>query len=269
MLGWGISGTADAARTQLITLQVEPQLAGQPVMCGASYPLQGADGVTVRFADLRLFVSAIELVDVEGRAVPLRLEQDGRWQYRDTVLLDFEDGQVSCANGSSEQHRVITGRIQPGRYRGLRFMLGVPARFNHQDATLAPSPLNQTALFWSWQGGYRFMKLELDVLQNGQVSGFPIHLGSTGCQSSSNHQPATRCRQPNRVQVDLPDFDLATDRVRIDLSTLIAHTRLASPTPNTAPGCMSAPDDPDCDGVLSALGLTGGNSQRVFGVVKP
>jgi uncharacterized repeat protein (TIGR04052 family) len=265
-----LANTAWAAEVaeQRVSIQFEPQLAGQPVRCGQRYEGQGAAQSGVLFGDLRLFVSSLELVDEDGRGVAVKLEQDGRWQHRDVAMLDFENGQASCRNGTPATHTALTGQVPAGRYRGLRFTLGVPAALNHADSTLASAPLNQTAMFWSWQSGYRFMKFELEVQNGDKKTGFPIHIGSSACQAANLRTPATHCLQANRVAVALEQFDPATDRVLLDLSALIAQTRLDMQTPGSAPGCMAASDDPDCSGVFEALGLSGGDRQRVFSVLR-
>jgi uncharacterized repeat protein (TIGR04052 family) len=262
-----ISRAADAV-DQRVSIQFEPQLAGQPVRCGQRYEGQGAAQSSVVFGDLRMFISAPELIDGDGRGVAIKLEPDGRWQQRDVAVLDFENGQASCRNGTPAMHTTLTGTVPPGRYRGLRFTLGVPAALNHADSTLASAPLNQTAMFWSWQSGYRFMKFELEVQNGDKRTGFPIHIGSSACQAANMRAPATNCLQPNRVAVALEQFDPARDSVLLDLSALIAQTRLDMQTPGTAPGCMAAADDPDCAGVFEALGLRGGGPQHVFGVLR-
>lgn len=48
-----------------------------------------------------------------------------------------------------------------GRYTGLAFDMGVPFALNHADVTAAPSPLNIQALWWNWQGGYKFMRVDM------------------------------------------------------------------------------------------------------------
>jgi hypothetical protein len=65
----------------------------------------------------------------------------------------------------------------------------------------------------------------------------------------------TSCAQPNRVSVELDDFDLHSDVVVADLAALLADSNIEFNTPDTAPGCQSAPSDPDCDGVFANFGL--------------
>src|SRR5690606_39726454 len=63
---------------------------------------------------------------------------------------------------------------------------------NHLDASTAPSPLNFTAMFWSWQSGYKFLRVDT------ADDTFRVHLGSTGCSSPGPSRPPTSCSAPNR-----------------------------------------------------------------------
>ena len=94
-----------------------------------------------------------------------------------------------------------------------------------------------TAMFWNWQGGYRFIRAEVALVSGGvgnpgretaarlkdransmRSSGIPVHLGSTGCASGEpTKAPCEECKHPNRVMVSLPEFDPAKDVVIFDL----------------------------------------------------
>jgi uncharacterized repeat protein (TIGR04052 family) len=216
----------------------------------------------------------------DGTAVPVTLDQDGTWQYRNLALLDFEDGTGPCRNGNAAMNTEIRGKITKGDYVGVRFTLGVPFELNHGDPTLAPSPLNFTSMFWVWKAGYRFLKI--DMATSGQPDkrleyavgnaavekersvGFPVHIGSAGCASASlTTPPTTSCKYPNRVTVTLGHFKLGHSVVVADLAALLKSSNVDINTPNTAPGCMSEPTDPDCVGVMQALGISG-EAQQLF-----
>ena len=59
------------------------------------------------------------------------------------------------------------------------------------------------------------------------------------------------------MSVSLPDLDPADDTIVVDPSGVLDGVDVTANAPDTPPGCMSAPDDPDCDAVLRALGLRG------------
>ena len=272
---WGQSGSQER-----VEISFAGRLAGKPFACGAQYESVGTKKSTVTPQDLRFFVSDVELLDAAGKAVQVTLDQDGIWQYKSVALIDLEDGKGACRNGNAAMHSAVTGTALSGHYTGLRFTVGIPFDLNHGNPISASSPLNMTAMFWSWQGGYKFLRAEVALAGNSvntaspmventapahteapgdrtpRSSGFPVHLGSTGCASvSPTTGPATECKNPNRVSVNLPVFNSATDIVVFDLGKLLAESDVTKNTPNTAPGCMSGENDPDCIPIMKALGL--------------
>lgn len=276
-------GQAIAMATQPVTIRFQAKVGPQVFRCGESYAI-GTPPVQVTPTDFRFYVSDVALVNAAGQAVPVTLKQDGKWQFQSVALLDFEDKSGACANGTPEMRDRIVGTVPPGDYRSLRFTLGVPFALNHADATLATSPLNLTSLWWNWQGGYKFLRIDLAMAMpapavghpapthhtkgdQGEANhrkphtaghesqaGFAIHLGSTACQASNTLHPPTRCDNPNRAVVSLP-FNPTQDVVIADLAALVDSTNLAMNQPHTPAGCMASPDDRDCLGIMHNLGL--------------
>jgi hypothetical protein len=295
-----------------VALAFEAVVGGKPFACGQSYDAIGSTKSRITPSDLRFYVSEVELLDSAGKATPLVLDQDEIWQYKNLALLDFEDGTGPCRNGNSGLHKAVTGTAPKGDYKGVRFTLGVPFDLNHGDPTIAPSPLNLTAMFWAWQSGYRFVKIDMatsgqpqlaegdgkpaadmkeklatlekiaaakaEAAKTGkpparkpaQAAGFSVHLGSTGCASSSLTLPPSECANPNRVTVTFDTFDVAKNVVVADVASLLQDTNVDVNAPDSAPGCMSAVNDGDCPGVMAAFGLPFGGKpaapQRFFTV---
>ncbi len=279
----------DAATTQPVRIQFQGRLAGKTFACGTQYEGVGSKATTVTPADLRFFVSHIELLRTDGSATSITLDQDGIWQYKSLALIDLEDATGACRNGNSAMHREVTGTVAAGAYVGLRFTLGVPFDLDHIDSSDAPSPLNMTAMQWNWQNGYKFLRAEVSAVgpkpttmataamqpaktgglpgKNAPMgvrttaSGFPVHLGSTGCGSTSPEStPVEECKNPNRPVITITRFDAAKDIVVFDLGNLLAHSDLSANSPDTAPGCMSFEGDPDCTPIMEALGIPYGGS---------
>lgn len=284
---------ASASETQKVELKFDAVVGSRPFACGQSYEHMGVTGSRITPSDMRFYVSQVELLDGRGQAIPVQLDQDDLWQVEHLALLDFEDGTGPCRNGNPGLHTAITGTVPRGTYRGVRFTLGVPFDLNHADPTIAPSPLNLSAMFWAWQSGYKFVKI--DMATSGQpqdnlpsegsmkdrvgqmeriaranradatnapkskapprAAGFSIHLGSTACASSSLTSPATECRNPNRVAITFERFDPATNVIVADLGALVGEANLDVNAPGSAPGCMSGADDADCPAVMKAFGL--------------
>jgi uncharacterized repeat protein (TIGR04052 family) len=231
---------------------------GQPFRCGQRYANMGVRGQGFTVRDLRFYVHDVQLVDDAGQAHALTLDQGGPWQVDDLALLDFEGGEPGCDTGTPEHNAVVHGTLPSGNYRGLRFKLGVPFALNHGDQALAPSPLNLTSLFWTWQGGYKFVRLEGD---SDAGAGFIFHLGSTGCDGDLAGG-VTHCRAENVVSVELPDYQPG-DEVVLDVGALLAGSELEQEPDDV--GCMADADDPLCLPLFERLGLTeAGQAQSVF-----
>jgi len=259
-----LSEMSHAAETQPVTIRFAAKVANQPFSCKATYRL-GKPAVNQVASDFRFYVSEVALIDAAGKAVPVTLEQDGKWQYQSVALLDFENKTGACANGTVETRDRIVGTVPKGNYTGLKFTLGLPAKLNHADSALAPSPLNLTGLWWNWQFGYKFARIDLQSPKmaamdkqkhegHGESTGFPIHLGSAGCEAGVGSEKPTTCRYPNRSTVVLMRFNSAKNTVVADLARLVANTDLNQKQPN-ALGCMSEPDNKGCSGIMASLGL--------------
>ena len=160
----GLSGTmvmSAAQAQQTVEVKFSAQVNGQPFSCGQSYKDIGTTKSTITPSDFRFFVSEVELLDAQGRATPVALTQDKTWQLENIALLDFENGTGPCRNGTVPTNTSVRGTVPSGKYTGIRFTLGVPFNLNHVDPTTAPAPLSSTAMFWTWQGGYKFLKVDM------------------------------------------------------------------------------------------------------------
>lgn len=295
--------TQAQSETKKVAINFAAYVGNQKFVCGKSYQGVGTKESTIIPTDFRFYVSNVALIDQEGNAVPLKLEQDGKWQSQNTALLDFEDGKNSCDNGTAEINTTVVGTIPEGNYQSLQFTLGVPQNLNHKDAAIAPSPLNLTSMWWNWQGGYKFLRADLETKDaitnvgdstNSQVThsqnsrtnthqghngehtsahsetmnsnAYLIHLGSTGC-SDSSQSDLFDCANPNRAKVVLEDFDPEDNLVIADLGELLAQSDLTSNQANTPNGCMSSPEDGDCMPIMQNLNLSSnskGESAQYF-----
>ena len=279
-----------------IAINFEGWIGEEEFVCGESYDGVGLAQSKITPTDFRFYVSDVALIDKEGNVVPLALEQDGKWQHQNVALIDFEDGTEGCDNGTEETRTKIVGTVPEADYESLQFTLGVPQKLNHDDAAIAPSPLNLTSMWWNWQGGYKFLRVDLETEkaianigetnpsqnhhhgnkgehdahgqntnskhqghQNASGNTYLIHLGSTGCSDSAQSN-LFGCNNPNRVNVTLEDFDAEKHIVIADLAELLSQSDLSTNQANTPNGCMSSPEDGDCMPILQNLNLHGGNA---------
>ena len=273
--------SAPAGR-QAVVLNFAGAINGQPFQCGQSYGPVGTTASRVTPSDFRMYVSEVQLLAADGKVVPVQLAQDGVWQREDVSLIDFEDGSGPCLNGTTGMNKAVRGSVPTGRYTGVRFTLGVPFALNHGDPTVSPAPLNNTAMFWNWQGGYKFLKFdttssgispEKPAAASGQgpVTRFSVHLGSTVCASASKTRAPSACQNPNRMVVEFKNFDLASNTVVADIGRVLTKANVDTNAPGTSPGCMSFLKDADCVPVMGALGLAyddapAPGAQQLFGM---
>lgn len=227
----------------------------QPLTCGQTYSGLGASGADLTIRDFRFYVHDVRLFDVTGEETPFELDDDGKWQNGEVALLDFEDG---CGDmGNADLRTVLEGHAPDGDYVGVRFKLGVPAELNHQNPTAAAPPLSLSELFWTWNAGYKFIRIDA---RTSLADAWRVHLGSTQCDGDMMGNAT--CASPNVPEFSVDgslDFDPATATVVADVAGLVEASMLDN-TMDTPPGCMSNPDDPDCAPIFGSLGLAFGGS---------
>lgn len=238
-----------------VTIRFAATVGSRPATCGMVYEDVGTTGATLSVNDFRFYVSNVRLINAMGEAVPVELTQDGMWQYSNVALLDFEDGTSLCSDaGNPELNDKVIGTVPAGEYTGLAFDLGVPFELDHLDTTTAPTPLNIPALWWNWQVGYKFVRIDLQT-PNSETPAWFVHLGSTGCASADGNTPPTEpCSNPNVATVRFDSFNPVQNFVVADLAGLMAGVDLSKSAP-MPPGCMSGPEDPDCTGLFPGFGL--------------
>jgi uncharacterized repeat protein (TIGR04052 family) len=238
-----------------VTIRFAAMVGDRPAACGMIYRGVGADQSTISLNDYRFYVSNVRLFNKMGKEAAVELTQDGLWQYDNVALLDFEDATSGCSeSGTSVLNDKVVGKVPEGEYTAISFDLGVPFELNHLDTTTAPAPLNLPAMWWNWQIGYKFARLDL-LTPEGATPAWLIHLGSTGCASSgSNTPPDAPCSNPNVTTVHLHDFNPLENFVVADLAGLVAAINLKESIPQP-PGCMSGPEDSDCMSLFPGFGL--------------
>lgn len=226
---------------------------GQPLLC---------TDAEIALTDMRFFVSNVVLIDSAGGEHEIQLTPDAHWQQHDVTLIDLENGDGSCMNGTPDMNRSITGKAASADFVGIQFTVGVPFELNHANPLLAEAPLNDAAMHWHWRSGYKFLRAGLST----PTDGFWVHLGSTGCEGTT--QNISKCRFPNRVRVELLDFSPVSDQIAIELSELFRNVDLDD---GNRSDCSSSPAETSCENPFDALGLLNDaadrqQAQRVFRV---
>lgn len=240
---------------QPVTIRFAAQVGSQPFTCGQTYSGLGTPATTATPSDFMLYVSNVRLLTSSGAEVPVTLTPDNKFQADNVTLIDFAAGGAgtACANATAETNTQVVGTAPAGTYTGLRFELGLPFDKNHQDQTTATGPYSVSRMFWSWNAGYKAVRLDLST--GGFPTGWFIHLGSTGCTPTGTASTVpTACSAPNRPTFTLTGFDPARDRVIADVAQLLAASNLNANQGGPA-GCMSGTTDLDCPAIFSSFGL--------------
>ncbi len=189
-----------------LEVSVIPTVNGRPLSQGEELPVT-ASGERWSVTRLSYLLSQ-----------PSFLGDDGIW--RDL------DGETAWMSLSDRRTRWQIRSAPAGRWRALRFSVGLPPELNDRDPALWPAghPLNPSVngLHWSWQGGYIFLALEGRFWREGETAatapGFAFHLA----------------REPFRATVELPvEFEIRGEsghslELEFDIGRLIDGTRNVS-----------------------------------------
>lgn len=236
------------------TVRFSPQVGEQPLRCDSSYPNIGKSSTPIELIDFRLYVRDVTLVRANGEKHPLTLDQDGTWQVDSIALLDFADGTGTCEAGSPATRLEVVGQAPDfDDYTGLEFKLGVPEEQNHLNRIGRPSPLDSVDMYWGWQGGYKFLSLDVRTPLH---ETWVFHLGASSCTGS----PAEgfSCAASNQATVALKGFNPTSNQVVLDLAALLADSDLNHVIDNKTDfiaGCMSGRTDPECPALYEKVGL--------------
>jgi uncharacterized repeat protein (TIGR04052 family) len=247
---------------QSISIPFAARAGGLDIACDTQLQGLGTSGSQVFMKDFRFYVSGVSLIGSDGKSYPLSLDES-EWQSGELALLDFQDRADNCEGETKSVHTRLTGTISnEASVRGIRFRVGIPAASNHIDLASARGPLNVASMYWSWQGGYKFMRL--DVAPEGGITRpsnpdfsatvYNFHLGSTNCSGNPEGGEAVNCKRSNRPEIELGDFDPATDTIVLDYKALVDDLSLISDVKDT-PGCMSETSDTECSVFFNKLGM--------------
>jgi len=248
----GSGGGSPDLGPQAVTIRFAARIGDAPAACGQSLGALGSEGGDSELRDLRYFVHDVRLVKESGTEAPVELDQDGTWQVQNVALIDFEDATAACKHGTPAMHQEVTGKVAPGTYTGVRFKVGVPFELNHGDPTTAPPPLDTSALFWGWGEGYMFFQIATATTPpSGEKDNvYVIALASMSCEGDPRNGEVVACDLPNRAEIELGDFDVATDAIVLDIPALLQGGPLA-----TKRGCSSSPTNEQCPPIFSRFGL--------------
>lgn len=237
-----------------ITLDFRGLVNGAPFACGERYEGIGTTNAAFEPLDFRMYLYDFAILDDHGEEHVASPIDDERWQRDPFVLVDFEDGTGACETGSLSTHTSVEltndERAWPA---GVAFSIGLPPEQNHLDAATAPAPLNEPGMWWSWRGGYKYVRADV---RTDAGTPFYFHLGGTGCDGDV--ASGFSCTYPNVSRIELPAFDPEDEQITVDLARLYDGVDITAPTNfavDSVPGCMAFPGDPECPQMFEAVGL--------------
>ena len=194
------------------------------------------------YTQLQFFISNIYLKDSSGQWQKATLEKSA-FQTADVALigencnLSNEKSKVNWSIKFIETAALINSTH-------IRFTLGLPFTVNHLNPLTQESPLNVPTMFWGWQQGHKFLRLEMSSKSNDWL----FHLGSVGCKSASPlRAPKQECLYPNRYIFELP-IGKEYNHLVFELSTLLKDITLSNQT-----SCQSSPNKQSCQLLFSNL----------------
>jgi len=189
-------------------------------------------------------------------------KQDGNWHSWIMAKTPYQINNVGllgevCANnnktenslGNANWHLNFEHEEDLSQVSSIKFTLGIPFEFNHLNPLTQDSPLNDSSMFWVWQVGHKFLRLEMASTSHDWL----FHLGSTGCKAPSvMRAPKEPCLNPNTVIFELPLNQGAEvkNRITFDLAKLFHDLKLTNEN-----SCQSNRDDSTCLQLFNNLGL--------------
>jgi len=237
--------TSADAENNKITFQV--QFSGKNIHCESTFPLSVTTKAMWQYTQLQFFISNIELKNTQGGWYKPALIKSP-YQSHDIALLGEH---CNKANKSKRNWSLnFANKVNIKAANAIRFTLGIPFRLNHLNPLTQESPLNVPSMFWGWQQGHKFLRLEMSsrLPQSLKTNNWLFHLGSVGCKASSPlRSPKQECLQPNRYTFQLPLVD-NNNTIVLNLSTLLRGISLQSEN-----NCQSAPDNKTCQQLMANL----------------
>lgn len=257
-----------SAQPKVQTIKVQLVEEDQVLTCQSAFNANG-DNNAWSVEQFQLFLSNIEVTSDQSKWQRLPLAKSA-YQNASTVLLGTNCRQQKQQNSAKEYgHWSIdfNDEIDMSKITAMRFTLGVPFELNHLNPVKQDSPLNLPSMFWVWQTGHKFLRVEL----TSESDKWLYHLGSTGCKAPSvMRAPASPCRYPNTVDFEVPiaqgNEGLLT--MNINLSELLKGVEITQDT-----SCQSEQTNDSCQQLFKNLSLASEDTelttkQRVFSIIK-
>ena len=261
LLGCG-SDSSKTTSTQNINVTFSSLVDGKNINCATILTNLGQSKASASIKDFRFYLSDMTLIGTDKKEYPITLEEN-EWQTKNVALIDFQDKADECAGEAKLQRLFVNGTVSSAiDFEGIRFAVGLPPDLNHIDIATVKGPLSVASLYWSWQSGYKFMRL--DIAPSGGItrpstptysaSTFNFHLGSTNCSGEPESGEVVTCERVNRPIIELSNYSPAKNTINLNYAALIDSLNVKLDEQDS-PGCMSGSTDPECKAFFKGLGL--------------
>jgi hypothetical protein len=147
----------DPTQSSALTIQFKAKVGKDDLLCTDKTAASLQSGQI--FTDLRLFVSNLTLVDEQGKEHRIQLDvadNSSNLQYVDTdgnsiSLLNFLESSCASSDATKKLKSEVTGLLQQGVYKEIRFQLGLPYAPMDEALTQVPAALAPSDMGWMWQ----------------------------------------------------------------------------------------------------------------------
>ncbi len=224
---------------QPTSLVFVPVLEHNIIKCNKAIMFQEGEWLITQ---LQFFISNVEMLNKVGKwnSIPLMVTPE---QTSTAALLG-----VNCLSKAQPNWQLtFSDNINVSEMKKIRFAVGLPFEVNHLNPLTQKSPLNDSSMFWVWQTGHKFARIEMQSNSDNWL----FHLGSTGCKSPSvMRTPHHACLYPNLFTQEI---SIGTSKTIIfDLSSLIAKLTLTMES-----SCQSKHTNKYCQQLFSNLTASG------------
>jgi len=215
------------------SIEFTPHFNGEALQCNRDFVI---DNYQWQFNQLQFFISSIEI------------KVNDTWLKPTLIISSYQTEEIAllgeyCADTNQENWQLVFNDIFE-KASQIRFTLGLPFAVNHLNPLTQESPLNIPSMFWGWQKGHKFLRLEMTSANDSWL----FHLGSVGCKASSPlRAPKQECLYPNRYTYKLP-ISRTNNKISVDLSALIQGIKLSAET-----SCQSSPENKSCQQIIKNL----------------
>lgn len=165
-------GNTDTAAVML-TINFKTSVGTTPFAFDST--MTSESGANFKISMLRFYVTQPRLIDSAGAQVAV--------QFVDTAGKPIPYG-IALVDHAKQESLTLRVMAKRGTYKGLDFSIGVPLldeagnALNHGDASTKEYPLDVDAdMYWGWNPGYIFLKVEGRAQIVGKWEPFYYHIG--------------------------------------------------------------------------------------------